>query len=245
VAPTTTFAQPGVRALMALALGVATMLAPVPAEPRTRFFSGPNVHVFSTPSPFFDLRPIEDQLEIVEREDYLLAIDAWSGAMASAELGIDEEVLWSQVRGRVALVITNRRMLATVPAADWNIRDFQVSESNPASVVVGDRVALIATDRRVLTFEGITGTWSETSLGPRERVLSSAAGTNVAVAVTRTRVLGVAAAAGGVYEAELGIREHPEAVRVHGSFATVETKQRLLTFRAPAGTWSSTDLPFR
>jgi hypothetical protein len=215
------------------------------AEARTRYFSGPNVHIFTTPSPFFDLRPIEDQLEIVQRDEHLLAVDAWSGAVAEIELGIDEEVLWSQVRGRIGLVVTNRRMLATVPADDWNERLFEVSESQPVRIVVGDRVALVATDRRVLTFEGLSGTWSETALGPRERVLSAAAGTNVAVAVTRTRVLGVAAASGGVFEAELGIREEAEQVRVHGSFATVETKLRLLTFRAPSGTWVSTDLPFR
>lgn len=220
-------------------------LAAAPAEARTRYFSGPNVHVFTTPSPFLDLRPIEDQIEIVQRDEHLLAVDAWSGAVAETELGIDEHVLWSHVRGRVALVVTNRRMLATVPADDWNERLFEVSESEPVRIVVGDRVALVATDRRVLTFEGLSGTWSETTLGPRERVLSAAAGTNVAVAVTRTRVLGVAAASGGVFEAELGIREEAEQIRVHGSFATVETKLRLLTFRAPAGTWVSTDLPFR
>lgn len=237
---------PPVRRLAAvLALVVASALTAAPGEARTRYFSGPNVHVFTTPSPFFDLRPIEDQLEIVERGDHLLAIDAWSGSAASVELFIDEDVLWTEVRGRVALVITSRRMLATVPASDWQERLFGVSESHPARVVLGDRVALIATDRRVLSFEGLSGTWSETSLGPRERVLSAAAGTNVAVAVTRTRVLGVAAASGGVFEAELGIREEAEQLRVHGSFATVETKLRLLTFRAPSGTWVSTDLPFR
>ncbi len=241
--------MPRARSIAATVAAVAlAACGPPPAaasEARTRYFSGPNVHVFTQPLPFFDLRPIEDQLEIVEREDHILAIDAWSGTAASAELGIDENVLWTQVRGRVALVITNRRMLATVPASDWNIRNFEVSESEPMRIVLGDRVALIATDRRVLSFEGLTGTWSETPLGPREQVLSAAAGTNVAVAVTRTRVLGVAAAGGGLFEAELGIREEAEALRVHGSFATVETKLRLLTFRAPSATWVSTDLPFR
>lgn len=231
--------------LTAAATLAASLLFAGAAGARTEFFSGPNVHVFTEPLSPFDSRPIEDQLEIVQRGDDLYAIDAWSGVSARVELGIDETVQWSGVRGRIALAITNRRILAAVPASDWTEKYFEVSESAPQRVVLGDRVALLATDRRVLGFEGLVGTWSEDSLGPRERVLSAGAGTNVAVAVTRTRVLGVAAATGGLFEAELGIREEAEALRVHGSFATVETKQRLLTFRAPSGTWQSTNLPFR
>lgn len=196
--------------------------------------------------PFSDPRPIEDQLEIVEKGDQLLAIDAWSGSAAIAYLGTNEVVLWSAVRGRVALAITDRRVLAAVPGASgWREREIGVFESSPVRIVLGDRVALLATDRRVLAFEGLSGTWSESSLGPREEVLLAGAGTNVAVAVTRTRVLGVAAARGGLFEAELGIREEATALRVHGSFATVTTKLRILTFRAPDGSWQSTELPFR
>ncbi|MFN2425746.1 MAG: hypothetical protein ABR587_04805 [Candidatus Binatia bacterium] len=198
------------------------------------------------PSPFFDSRPIEDQLEIIERERDLLAVDAWSGSVAIADLGTEEVVLWTGVRGRVGLALTNRRLLAVAPnRGGWSEQEIGVFESSPARIVLGDRVAMITTDRRVLAYDGVTGTWSETSLGPRERVLSAEAGTNVAVAVTRTRVLGVAAARGGLFEAELGIREEARSLRVHGSFATVTTRLRILTFRAPDGTWSSTDLPFR
>jgi len=198
------------------------------------------------PSPFFDLRPIEDQLEIVEREHDLLAIDAWSGSVSIVDLRLEEEVLWTGVRGRVALAITDRRLLAAVPGSGgWRERELGVFESSPVRVVLGDRVALLATDRRVLAFEGLSGSWSESALGPREQVLLAGAGTNVAVAVTRTRVLGVAAARGGLFEAELGIREEAQALRVHGSFATVTTRLRILTFRAPDGSWQSTELPFR
>lgn len=225
---------------------VATIVCALAAhDAGARPFPGPRAFVFD-PAPFFDLRPIEDQLEIVERGDQLLAIDAWSGSAAIAYLGTNEVVLWSDVRGRVALAITDLRVLAAVPGASgWREREIGVFESSPVRVVLGDRVALLATDRRVLAFEGLSGAWSESSLGPREQVLLAGAGTNVAVAVTRTRVLGVAAARGGLFEAELGIREEAEALRVHGSFATVTTKLRILTFRAPDGNWQSTELPFR
>lgn len=199
-----------------------------------------------TIAPRVDLDPIEDQLEIIERDDELLAVDAWTGSVAIVELGLDEEILWSGVRGRVALVITDRRFLAALPGRiGWSEKQTGVFESAPLHLVLGDRVALLATDRRVLALDALAGTWSETSLGPRERVLQAGAGTNVAVAVTRTRVLGVAAARGGLFEAELGIRENAQALRVHGSFATVTTRDRLLTFRAPDATWQSTRLPFR
>jgi len=200
---------------------------------------------FLEPSPFLDLRPIEDQLEVVERERDLLAIDAWSGSVAIASLATEEKVLWIDVRGRVGLVITDRRVLAVVPGTGWSERQIGVFESSPVSVVLGDRVALLATDRRVLGFEGVSGSWSESSLGPREEVISAEAGTNVAVAVTRTRVLGVAAARGGLFETELGVHEEARSLRVHGSFATVTTRLRILTFRAPDGSWASTELPFR
>jgi len=225
---------------------IATILCALAApDADARPFHGSRTIIIDPPS-FFDLRPIEDQLEIVERGDQLLAIDAWSGSAALVHLGTTEEVLWSGVRGRVALVITDLRVLAAVPGSgDWREREIGVFESSPIRVVLGDRVALLATDRRVLAFEGLSGSWSESSLGPREEVLLAGAGTNVAVAVTRTRVLGVAAARGGLFEAELGIREEAEALRVHGSFATVTTKLRVLTFRAPDGNWLSTELPFR
>lgn len=198
------------------------------------------------PVPLFDLRPLEDQLEIVVRDRELLAVDAWSHSVATVDLGRTEVLLSTAVRGRIALAITNRRLLAAVPgASDWTEREFQLSESEPLRVVLGDRVALVATDRRVFGFEGISGTWSENGLGPRESVLAAEAGTNVAIAVTRTRVLGVAALGGGLFEAGLGIREEAQSLRVHGSFATVTTRLRILTFRAPGGSWQSTDLSFR
>lgn len=201
---------------------------------------------YERPFSLFDLRPLEDQLEIVERERELMAIDAWSRSVVAVDLARGETVLWSAVRGRVALAITDRRALAAVPGASgWTERQFGISESEPTRILIGDRVAMVVTDRRVLGFEGVSGSWSETDLGPREAVLLAGAGTNVAVAVTRTRVLGVAAARGGLFEQELGIREQVESLRVHGSFATATTRLRVLTFRAPDGSWQSTDLTFR
>jgi len=196
--------------------------------------------------PFFDLGPIEDQLEILIREREILAVDAWTHAVVSVEIDRNEDILWSGVRGRIALVITDRRALATVPGASmWAERGFELRESQPERVLIGDRVAMIVTDRRVYGLEGVTGTWSEAGLRPREEVLYAAAGTNVAVAATRTRVLGVAAARGGLFEADLSIREDVQSMRAHGSLANVMTNQRLLTFRAPDGAWQATDLTFR
>ena len=228
------------RLLRVLVVAAALLGAVAPAAARSGFFDhGPIL-------PLLDLRPIEDQLEIVIREREILAVDAWTRSVTAIDLERQEDVLWTGVRGRVALVITDRRALAAVPgAAVWAQRSFAIAESEPSRVLIGDRVALVVTDRRVLGFEGISGSWSESDLGPREKVLSAEAGTNVAVAVTRTRVLGVAAARGGLFQADLGIREDVESLRVHGSFATVTTRLRLLTFRAPDGSWQATDLSFR
>ncbi|MCA1807091.1 MAG: hypothetical protein LC687_04490 [Actinobacteria bacterium] len=203
------------------------------------FFRG---HVF----PYYDRGPLEDQLEIIEREYELVAIDAWSGFASVVELGISEEVLWTAVRGRIGLAVTNRRALSIVPASSgWQEREFRPNESGPERIVLGDRVALVITDRRVLAVDGMSGNWSQSDLGPRERVLSAAAGTNVAVAVTRTRVIGTAAGFGGLYEEDLGIREEAQALRVHGSFATVTTRRRFLTFRGNDASWQSTEPSLR
>ena len=107
------------RSAAALILALAIALPAAASEARTRYFSGPNVHDFTDPVPIFDLRPLEDQMEILERDDHLLAIDAFTGAIARVEIGLEEDVLLSEVRGRIALVITNRRLLAAVPASDW------------------------------------------------------------------------------------------------------------------------------
>jgi hypothetical protein len=231
----------GVVAVVA-AIGLAVVViatAPVPAGARPHLFSPP-------PMLLFDFGPIDDQLEILVRERELIAVDAWTHSVVSVDLHRGEEVLWEGVRGRIALVITDRRALATVPGASmWAERSFELRESEPQRVLMGDRVAMLVTDRRVLGFEGISGSWSEVGLRPREPVLLAAAGTNVAVAVTRTRALGVAAARGGLFEADLGIREEIQSLRAHGSLATITTELRLLTFRAPDGSWQSTDLSFR
>ncbi len=226
-------------------LGVAVAIAAAGLVPSLAAPAGA-MHGFPpSPAPSYDPRPIEDQLEIVERNRQILAIDAWTGAVAVADLRVDEEVLWRKVRGRIALVVTGERLLAAVPGFGWSERELGVSESGPLHLALGDRVAVVATDRRVFGFEGLSGTWSQSGLGPREKVLAVAAGTNVAVATTRTRVLGVAAARGGLFEADLGIREPAESIRAHGSFATVTTPRRILTFRAPDGVWQSTDVTFR
>lgn len=222
-----------------LCLAATAALAGSAQGGHAEFFRG---HVF----PHYDRGPLEDQLEIIEREYELVAIDAWSGLASVVDLGINEEVLWTAVRGRIGLAVTSRRVLSIVPAASgWQEQEFGPNESGPERIVLGDRVALVATDRRVLALDGMSGNWSQSDLGPRERVLSAAAGTNVAVAVTRTRVIGTAAGFGGLYEEDLGIREEAEALRVHGSFATVTTRRRYLTFRGNDASWQATEPSLR
>jgi len=219
---------------------VAVAILTAAPDARAHFFGGVPI------VPLFDLGPIEDQLEIIQRERELLAVDAWTHAIVSVEIELGENVLWTGVRGRIALAVTNRRMLAVVPgSAQWAERPFELRESGPERILLQDRVALLVTDRRVLGFEGVSGSWSETNLVPRERVLAAVAGTNVAIAVTHTRAVGVAAARGGMFETRLGIRENVETIHAQGSLATVTTRIRLLTFRAPDGNWQATDLDFR
>ena len=66
-----------------------------------------------------DETPLEDVLELVHLERQILAIDALGGGETSVTLELGEQVLWSRSRGRVGVVLTDRRVLAV--AASYEI----------------------------------------------------------------------------------------------------------------------------
>jgi hypothetical protein len=181
---------------------------------------------------------IADVLEVIVLAREVLAIDARGGGQTRAALDLGESVLWSGAKGRVGVVVTDRRLLAVgTRSAAWQEARWRRRETPAGDVLIGGRVALATTSERVFGFDGRSGNLVERSLGPQERVLRSEAGENVGVVITDRSALGVSSYAGGFFEARLRVGEEIEDLSALANVATVRTPRRILVFRAHGGRW--------
>lgn len=186
------------------------------------------------------------QLDVVVLPREVLAVDAEGGGSLAARLELGERVLYAKQRGRVGVVVTDRRLLAVAPrSGSWQEARYRSGEAPPPDVALGDRVALAVTPVRAIGFDGKTGNLVETTIGPQEQVLASAVGQNVGVVATQRRVLGVSAARGGFFEARLRVGESVGELRALADTVAVPTSRRLLVFRGPTGSWEERRLPLR
>ncbi len=90
-----------------------------------------------------------------------------------------------------------------------------------------------------------TGNWTQQSLGPRERVITTRLGPGAGVVVTQRRALGISTETGGFFETKLRLKEEIESVQALSSIATITTSQRTLIFKGPLGLWVEHDRPLR
>lgn len=186
------------------------------------------------------------QIDVVVLPREVLAVDAEGGGSLAARLELGEQVLFAKQRGRVGVVVTDRRLLAATPRSGaWQEARYRRGEEPPADVALGDRIALAITPIRAIGFDGGSGNLVEATLGPQETVLASAVGYDVAVVVTGRRALGVSAARGGFFEARLRVGEAVGELRALADTVTVPTSRRLLVFRGPSGSWEERRLPLR
>jgi hypothetical protein len=186
-----------------------------------------------------DQVPLGDLIEIVVMDDEILAVDAESGGSSVVRRQLGESVLWTGTRGRVGLVITDRRVLGFAPrAGGWQEAPYERSEAPPHDAQLGDRVAVIILRQRVLGFLGTVGRFVQTRLGPQEDLRTVQVGANVAVLVTSRVAIGLSPEAGGFFSTRLQLRERLTEVTARSNLATVQTNQRVLVFRAPTGTWA-------
>ncbi len=193
-----------------------------------------------------DATPLADDLQIVVLPQRLLAIDARGGGERELALEIGEKVLWEGVRGRVGMVLTDRRMLAiTTESGSWQAERWRRTEPLPDPPLLGGRVGILVTRTRVIGFDGGSGNLVESSVGPHERVVDWSVGQNVAVAVTDRRVLGLSPFRGGFFERSITPGERYGGTKTVANTATVTTSRRLLIFRAPTGTWEERRLDLR
>jgi hypothetical protein len=190
--------------------------------------------------------PLAELLQIVVRPRELLAIDGSQGSQRVERLEKGESIRWHATRGRVGVVITDRRVLAVATgSASWQEERFRSAEHQPADAALGDRVALLSTSQRAIGFDGGSGNLVTSSLGPRESVVELATGENVAVIVTDRRALGLSPFVGGFFPASLTPGERIEGLTTISNVATLTTSRRLLIFRSESGSWEERRLGLR
>ena len=190
-------------------------------------------------------RPLADVLQLLILEREVRALDAVGGEIVE-RLERGERVVWHETRGRVGVVLTDRRVLAvTSRSGAWQESRYRLREAAPREAFLGEQVALVITASRAIGLDGGSGNLIEQSLGPGERVLAVDVGENVAVVVTDRRALGLSPFTGGFFEVHLPPGERYERVEASANFASVHTSRRVLNFRAPSGRWTESSLPLR
>jgi hypothetical protein len=208
---------------------------------RTGWWPALLAFVLATPAstdPHLGAFPLEDRLQLIVLPHSVLAIDGRTGGQREESLELGEQVRLERADGRIAVALTDRRILAIAAGSGaFQEARFVRGEALVADPAVGDRVALFVTTRRVIGFDGGSGNLVETRLGPREHVIDTAVANSVAIVATSRRALGLSPFRGGFFEVRLGLDERRAALSARGDIATLATRDRILTFRALSGSW--------
>ena len=188
------------------------------------------------------LYPAEvDRLDVISIEQDgrdLFAFNAVTGGRARVRLDADELVLFNESRGRVGIVLTDRRALGVTVGGNFQEARYRIAERAPDFAVVGDRVALVATKQRALGFVGQPGGWIEENFTPGEGLEAIRAGAAVGVAATNRRMLGLAPEIGTFATIPFRLKERLETIEAEDTLATLRTDQRILVFSGPRAVWT-------
>src|SRR3990172_1527203 len=98
------------------------------------------------PAPAFagrdDVSPLADLLQIVVRPRELLAIDGSHGGQRVERLERGESIVWHATRGKVGVVLTDRRVLAVATgSAAWQEERWRSAGRRPVDAGPGGRIA--------------------------------------------------------------------------------------------------------
>lgn len=180
----------------------------------------------------------EDTIAIEQIDRDIVAFDGFGGVRGRLQLARGETLDWMHARGRVAIAVTDRRVIAASASRGITERPLRLHEARPRNPVLGDRVALIPTSQRVVAFRDRAG-FAEISLGPGEDFRRIETGTGAAVLITNRRALGISTRSAGFAETRIRVREEIERVRLQAALATVTTSDRVLVFSGLSGAWSA------
>lgn len=166
----------------------------------------------------------------------LFAFDSLTGSRRMIRLDVGENVVFEGSRGRVGVVVTDRRVLGVAPGTGWIEERLRLEENLGEAVLVEDRLALLVSNRRALAFS--EGRWIEESFSPQEVATSLRVGAAVGAVTTNRRALGIAPRTSGFIAEDLQVREGLESVSAEDTLATVRTERRILVFSGLRGGWS-------
>lgn len=206
--------------------------------------------VVAPPGATAELPLVPDELEridviAIERDGRdLFAFDSLSGRRSTIRLEAGEEVRLQQSRGRIGLVLTDRRVLGVSSGTSWIELRLRLQETVGEGALVEDRLALVVSDRRALAFTAGAG-WVEEGFTPEESAEALRAGAAAAVVATNRRALGISPDLSRFVTQKLRIREQLEAVTAQDTIVTLRTNRRILVFSAPRATWSEQKLRLR
>lgn len=179
-----------------------------------------------------------DVIAIEQDGRNLYAFNSITGSRARVRLDVDEFVLFNESRGRVGIVLTDRRALGVTIGGSFQEARYRLSERAPDYAVVSERVALVPTNRRALGFVGQLGGWIEESFMPGESLEAVRVGASVGVATTNRRALGLAPDLGVFASLPFRLRESLESIDAQDTLATLHTDQRILVFSGPRAVWT-------
>jgi hypothetical protein len=175
----------------------------------------------------------------------LYAFDALTGRRARARLELGEEVHFERARGRVGLILTDRRAIAVAPGTDFRELRFQLREEVPEIGLIEGQVAIVVTPRRALGFLASGGMWIEEGLSTDETAEVLRVGASAGVVVTNRRALGLAPDRQRFVALDLRVHEELESVTTQDTIVTVRTSRRILVFSARQATWTTQDRRLR
>jgi hypothetical protein len=185
-----------------------------------------------------ELTPVLEDVIYVEVQDRdLVAFDLEGSGRLVERLEIGESVLSTAARGRIAVALTNRRVLGASPkSGSWQSERYRVTEDPSHEVDLSQGLAIVVTPQRALAF--FPGRWTQESIGPREVVQLTRSGPGAGVVLTDRRALGVSSRSGGFFEAKLRVGEQVESVTAVSSLVTITTSERTLYFRGATARWA-------
>ncbi len=187
---------------------------------------------------FADSVELEDAigLSVLDRE--IVAYDVAGGASPVFRLERGEQVVWQGSKGRVAILLTDRRGLArSADVGGWHETRYRIGEAKPERALIGSRLGLVVTSHRLLGFDGRAGIWLEHRIGLFEELRAVRTSDSAMVVVTQHRAIGFSPDSGSFFDIALHLHEQLESVTALASIATVTTSKRVLVFRGRTGGW--------